>query len=434
MKLQTLLIIISLFSFQIILGQQRFNPIVESYKIEVDVSSLSGRTDVSLTCNIGGSGIDGPVQFLFNAESKINSIKYFYGSGWIDIPYEFNGKDSLLLTPGKDFFINNKRSIKFTYSFPAGITNDTILILDRGHRWYPLVMDQVASVKISCKVPSRFSVLSCGNLLETKKEREISEFVYESKLPVFKIPLVIFNRQKFRLASDSITDFFYASIDSVKAASIINKLNKAMLFYNDGLGTFPFHKLTLIETEDFPGINSCSGLLIAGSQSIKMAASGYDDGLILTAAQQWFGAGVFSKFGEKGFFFLNISLPNYLRLMFIRNTGGEEAFIESLMQPLNSYKEFAGKETDIPVIDIDSPNTREKGLVLYGKGPFILSMIEKEIGKEKWLSFLKDLYQTFRGKILTYNEFIKSLSMYDEKESAVKLLNRLTTQKGMPEN
>ena len=119
--------------------------------------------------------------------------------------------------------------------------------------------------------------------------------------------------------------------------------------------------------------------------------------------------------------------------MYLRQTQGEELFVESLQEPLVKYKEFAGKENDIPIIDIDSPNSREKSLILYGKGPFVLNRIEKKMGNEKWLSFLQNLYKSFRGKILTYTEFEKYISKYDETGNILTLLKQLITQKGMPE-
>ena len=102
-------------------------------------------------------------------------------------------------------------------------------------------------------------------------------------------------------------------------------------------------------------------------------------------------------------------------------------------EPLEKYKEFAGKENDIPIINIDSPNSREKGLILYGKGPFVFSKIHKAMGDKKWLSFLQNLYKSFRGKILTYDEFEKQTSRYDENGSILTLLKKLITQKGIPE-
>src|SRR5690606_34147644 len=131
------------------------------------------------------------------------------------------------------------------------------------------------------------------------------------------------------------------------------------------------------------------------TQSLELIAKGYKDFLILTIAQQWFGAGVFPDFNRKGFFFLSISLPHYLRLMYVRDSDGEETFNNSMLTPMKRYEEFAGSGSDIPVIDVDIPNTKEKSIILYAKGPFILSKIESEMGRDNWKSFLADLYQSF---------------------------------------
>jgi hypothetical protein len=160
---------------------------------------------------------------------------------------------------------------------------------------------------------------------------------------------------------------------------------------------------------------------------------GYFESLNLTVAQQWIGAGVFAKYGSPGFWFLSLSLPHYLRLMYLLQSQGEEFFQQTLKESLDKYKEFAGKENDIPIINIDSPNSREKGLILYGKGPFVLSKIHNAMGDENWLSFLQSLYESFRGKILTYDEFEKQISRYDEDGSILVLLKNLISKKGMPE-
>jgi hypothetical protein len=284
-----------------------------------------------------------------------------------------------------------------------------------------------------CEVPKSYSVISSGNLLEIKNEGAKSVYVWESLLPVFKLTLIIYNPKIFKKTDNDIVDFYHLSIDSINALKILDKTRKVVNYFKSTLGAYPYKKLTIIEIPDFSGINTCSGLLMTGTYSLEMIEKGYD--LInLTIAQQWFGAGVFGRFGEKGFFFIALSLPHYLRLMFIREDQGEEVFNKSLMDPLIKYKEFAGKENDIPIIDVDLPNTKEKGLILYAKGPFVLSKIEKDLGRKKWLSFLGDLYQTFRGKILTYDEFKKYLAKYDENGHTLTLLNHLMTGKGISEN
>ena len=386
MKLLILVISISLFHCQIILGQE-LNINVNSYKINAKISESSEAIDIRLICDISVLKNSNQIQFIFSNEANIHSVEYLKDKDWISIPFEFNGKDSLLVTDVDKFYKDSKYSLSFDYSFPTGKLNDTLLFLDRGHRWYPLIMDQIASFKLTCEVPKSYSVISSGNLLEVKNEGAKSVYVWESLLPVFKLPLIIYNPKIFKKTDNDIIDFYYLSIDSVNALKILDKTRKVVNYFKSTLGVYPYKKLTIIEIPDFPGINTCSGLLMTGTYSLEMIEKGYD--LInLTIAQQWFGAGVFGRFGEKGFFFISLSLPHYLRLMFIREDQGEEAFNKFLMDPLIKYKEFAGKENDIPIIDVDLPNTKEKGLILYAKGPFVLSKIEKDLGRKKWLSFL----------------------------------------------
>lgn len=430
MKSLILAFCISLFFFQFIFGQSASLNIV-SYNINAKISELSEAVDVKLICNISVKENSSRLQFIFSNESNIRSIKYLKEKDWISIPFEFNGRDSLLLTNADEFYKDNKYSLMFDYSFPTGKLNDTLLFLDRGHRWYPLIMDEIAPFKLTCEVPNTYSVISSGNLMGTKNDGDNTVYVWESSLPVFKLPLIIYNPAIFKKTSSSIADIFCLSMDSSNALKMLNKVSNVINYYGGVLGTYPYKKLTIIEIPDFPGVNICSGLLMTGSRSLEEAKNGYDDIIILSTAEQWLGAGVFAKFGEKGFFFLSLSLPHYLRLMFIRNDRGEEAFNASLADGLTGYKEFAGTENDIPIINVDLPNTREKGIILYAKGPFVLSKIEKSLGNEKWLSFLRGLYQTYRGKILTYDEFKEYLMKYDEDGHTLDLLNRLMIEKGI---
>ncbi len=130
-----------------------------------------------------------------------------------------------------------------------------------------------------------------------------------------------------------------------------------------------------------------------------MINKGFKDFLILTIAQQWFTANVFADFSKPGFFFFTISLPHYLKLMYIRDNEGEAEFNDALFKPLDKYKEFAGSESDIPIIDVDMPNTREKGMILYAKGPYVLKILAEEMGVETWKLFLKDLYKLSSEKL-----------------------------------
>lgn len=409
---------------------------VNHYKIEAVLSPSVKLLDVNLVCNIDKNTDSNTFQFLFSSEANLKSTKYNDGEDWIDIPFNINGKDSLLLSPKEILPENKNYDLVFDYSLPVNELNDTVLIFDRGHRWYPLISDQIFTYTLECEVPEGYSVLSSGDHFEEAKEIEKNNFVYECIKPVFKLPLIIFNPEIFRKTelhtNRNDIEFYSLTTDSVQTINIMTKADNVLNYFSETIGDYPRKKLIYFEVSDFGGINVGSGLLTIGTQIVRWTEKGYDDYLILTIAQQWFASGVFVDFDQPGFFFLTISLPHYLKLMYFRDTRGEEAFNNSLSEPMEKYKEFAGKKNDMPVIDVDMPNTKEKGLLLYGKGPFILSKIENEMGKENWKLFVKDLYKSYLGKIMTLNDFKNYLSKYDETRKALALFEKLMNEKGMP--
>lgn len=410
---------------------------VHSYNIEARFNLNSPNIDITVLCQIQTSDSLSAIQFIFNSESNIHSIEYLEVGNQVNIPYQFIGKDSLLLHFNNRILPNNNYELRFQYSFPINLDVDSLILIDRGHRWYPLIMDQIAEFKLTCSVPNGYRVLAAGDLLSVNNYKDSSSFIWASQSAVFKMPLIIFNSSMVNKSEfDSLgigIDFFYFNADSIVAMSLIKETANFINFCSEYIGSYSYKRLTLFEVTQWEGINTASGLIMIGSRSLDMIKQKYYETLNLTIAQQWIGAGLFAKYGERGFWFLALSLPHYLRLMYLRKTQGEEAFQESLREPLAKYREFSGKEDDIPIINVDSPNSKEKGLILYGKGPFVLSKINKAMGDEKWLLFLQDLYKSFRGKILTYDNFEKYISKYDVDGNILTLLTQLITQKGMPE-
>lgn len=426
--------LILLFCFFFVLSRpvnaQTNNLKINSYSIDVKVNKNSSNINVNTVCNVSSGDNLENTQFVFSSSAKIKSINYLNGKSWTKVPYRVNGKDSLLLKTKGYFKKDKSYSVKFIYSFPAGKLNDTLLMLDRGNRWYPLIMDQIVPFKIICEVPAGYKVLSAGNLAN-RQEGKKNKYVWESRMPVFKLPLIIYNEKKFKYESNKWADIYFYGVSQDKAQMVLDKISGIMNYNSIKLGEYPFNKLTIIEVKEFPGVNVCSGLLMIGTQSLDAVCNGNDDIIALPVAQQWFAAGVFAKYGGKGFFFLTISLPHYLRLMYIRQNQGEDAYNKALMEPVTAYLEFAGKEKDIPLIDIDAPNSREKGIVLYGKGPYIISKIENEMERKQFEALLRLLYINFKGKILTFSQFEEYLAKDDEQGEIMNLFRKLISGKGI---
>lgn len=409
--------------------------VVKNYFIEAEISFIEKSIQINLICSLQKNDDVDEIQFLFNSSYQVNSISYKDGNEWLPLSFNFNGKDSLLLKTESIFQNDSDLEIRFNYSFEIDEMNDTLLLLDRGHRWYPLIINQIFTYKLKCEVPEGYSVLSSGKLIE-KVDTENSVFIYECEKPVFKMPLVVFKSKSYQrigFSSEKNTlELYSREIDSTSIINMLNQADSILNYFSKTIGPYAREQLIYVVVTDFGGVNVGSGLLTIGTQSIEMINKGFKEQLILTIAQQWFTSGVFADISEPGFFFFTISLPHYLRLMFVRDSEGEEAFNNALLKPLDKYKEFAGSERDIPILDVDMPNTKEKGLILYGKGPYVLNLLAEEMGLENWKLFLRDIYQTFIGKIMTMDDFENHLATFDKTEKAVSLFKKLISEKGMP--
>jgi hypothetical protein len=422
--MKSIFIVLSIYlSFISALNAQSSGVIIHNYKIDALLNESEQTINVDLICTIAATEDLSSLQFLLNSETELLSVSCRSNNEWQKISFSFNGKDSLLLTSDKKFLKDDCTEIKFNYSLHVDALNDTVLLLDRGHRWYPLIVDQIFTYTLKCTIPEKYEVLTSGNLQAVKNINNNSIFNWSCNKPVFKLPLIIYNPETFKknelISSENIIEFYPLTIDSANTKNILHQADVILSYFSKNIGGYIRDKLTYFEVSDFQGINVGSGLLTAGTQSLEMITKGYKDFLILTIAQQWFGAGVFPDFNRKGFFFFSISLPHYLRLMYVRDSDGEEAFNNSMLGPMKRYEEFAGSSNDIPVIDVDIPNTKEKSIILYAKGPFILSKIESEMGRDNWKSFLADLYQAFCGKIMTYDDFKLYMQKYDTKGQSV---------------
>ena len=123
---------------------------VHHYDINIKFNVNKEIIKIDLICEIQKRDNLPEIKFLLNDESKISSIKINKKNNWNDVQYKFN-KDSLIINSGQDSQTGQILKLKFVYSFPAGKFNDTVFAIDRGERWYPLVMDQIASFKLTCE-------------------------------------------------------------------------------------------------------------------------------------------------------------------------------------------------------------------------------------------------------------------------------------------
>jgi hypothetical protein len=433
---------IMVFALFVFLGTNAFcqtPPVkINSYDVKVNLDLPNNQLQIATKLGLQKSDTVSRLEMLLNSDVKIKSIKSKINDDWINLPYEFAGKDTLRLAVPSRLASRRELTLDFEYTFPLGKSKEEVMVFDRGLRWYPFIPDQIVRFKLTADVPPEYVVFAAGDLIEKKTSLKYSQFIWESKIPVFKLPLIIaqsnFYDQTVKKCGGKEIYFYSFSVDKEIKEKILSEACSTLKFYNEFIGEYPHHRLTLIETPEIEGTNIGSALLMIGTTFIDAFKQGQYENLQFSIACQWMATGVFFEFLGKGFWFLQLSFPHSLRLMYLEKVKGKDAFIQGLTEGLDAYKEFAGTDKDVPIIDVDYPNTKEKGRVIYGKGPYVFDQVRRQIGDENWHKLIRDIYKDFKGRIITYDEFIDYLSRYDRDGTCVSKLEKMLSKTGLPED
>jgi hypothetical protein len=436
-RYKILLFLLFLFLYQEYNSADGTNEIdIENYCFEINHKAIERKDilDVEVTILLKKNHRVSQIDLLFSSDSRISSVKCKDKEEWINLEYEFSAGDSLKLYLPSILSQSDKATLLFEYHYPVNDTIENILYLDRGFRWYPLIIDDIALFEMTANVANEFEVFSAGNLTEVCPNDKFATYKWESKIPVFKIPFIlirdsVYNKFSKRIKENDIL-FYLIDKDLITSEKIINEAGNLFQFCDSLIGTYHHNQLTFIEMPEVSGSMIGTGIVIVGSDFIKHYRQDYFNGLHLSIAAQWFGCSVFGKFRDKGFWFFSLSLPHYLRLMYIENSRGKEVFEKELAEPYKKYLTIAGGEKDFPILSIHMIDTKEKGLTIYGKGPYLIDILRKNMNDQKWVFFLQGLYNKKKGKILTYESFKNFLLELDNDYKLEQKFDEMMRTKG----
>ncbi|MDP8287219.1 MAG: hypothetical protein RAP03_11100 [Candidatus Electryonea clarkiae] len=396
------------------------------------VVSCTIQGDASQEGDASKEGDASQMEFLLNPAVGIHAIFIKNNDEWSELSYDREDAAVLLSIP--DSVASTDRVLRFDYVYPLEEPLGRFFYIDRGNRWYPLIIDDVANVRINATVLPGFSMFSCGDLVNVTQNETRSTYEWATKIPVFKIPFVLLTTDMYAEISAPCNDneiTFYVLNENPETDPMILGEACAMFGYCESLiGAYPHKKLTFIETDIFQGMSFiASGLVLISSDFMEQFRQRHTQGLHLPIVMQWFGSGVFATFQDDGFWFFSLSLPHYLRLMAVQRFEGNESFIRGMEVPYDMYLVYADTEDDVPVLDVDMLDSPAKGYSITGKGPRIFDHIRKEMGDKDWQSFLRDLYEKFLGKTIIYEEFMGVLSHFADPK-LVKEFDNMTHARG----
>jgi hypothetical protein len=405
------------------------------YDLGVGVSEPDTVVDVAAELRLRLRPPTARIQLLFSSRAALLGIEAMVGGACMPLEAGRQAGDSLVIFLPESLRAADSLHLQLRYALPRrplpGVT-----YLSRGHRWYPQLIDQIAPFRLRVDLPGGWTSFSGGDLVADSKAGTERQMVWASDMPVFKIELALAPPASVRddsVEAGGVTFHLVSSrADTAAARQILGDATKAFSYFRSLLGEFPYRRFTVLETAEWPGTNIGSGIVVPGKPAVDAFLAGHRDELRLALACQWMGAGIFPEFMSPGYWFLQLSLPHYLRLMYVKEADGEREFENQLERSLAAYERFAGTDQDVAIAEIAMLDTPAKGAAIYGKGPYVAHRLARSLGDARWRETLRLLYGRYRGRTLTCADLCAWL---DERDAAGKPGSRLQAMlsaKGLP--
>jgi hypothetical protein len=409
---------------------------INDYDMTVNLDTANGQLNIRARLSVEKFNYDSTLILLLSSAVSLESVFAIVEGTFTNISSKFIGKDTLQIEYPSSLVNEQKFFLDFYYTYPIGKEADSLLLLDRGHRWYPMLMDNIAKLHLSVSAPGDYEMFSAGDMNSMTKTDDSVLTVWETAMPAFKIPLIISKIGYYKglvkvVSGDKELALYYSSADSATAQAIIDEAGRAFEYFSEYIGKYGHNSLRLIEVTQFPGVNIGTGIITFGRNEYEAFKIGKKDGIDLAVADQWMGAGIFAKFPSQGFWFMSVSIPHYLRMMYLQKVEGEEIFLKNLNDSYDAYRPIAGTGNDIPIYDVDFLGTKEKGAIIYGKGPYAVNIIRNQLGNEVWQKLWRNLYREYKGKVISYDQLIDYIGKYDKKREVASELDKMVKGSGL---
>ena len=166
---------------------------------------------------------------------------------------------------------------------------------------------------------------------------------------------------------------------------------RALEFFSDRIGPFPFEKLANVQAAGYSGGMENATTIFYGEKGV---ASGRAP-VVHEIAHQWFGNSVTER--DWNDVWLSEGFATYFALLYTEHYDGREAFVAGLQRSRVTVLDLERKLPDTPVIHRNlSDMEKVINQLVYQKGGWTLHMLRQEIGVDAFWTGIRDYYRRYR--------------------------------------
>ena len=197
-------------------------------------------------------------------------------------------------------------------------------------------------------------------------------------------------------------------------------------YYEYFLGPFPVDELNIVQVNSLGFGQAPPGLLFITNEAFQplmghenqFFTDGVNERFAHEIAHQYWGGAVKMTSGEDEW--LNESFAEYSAALLLKKFKGDGDY-NRLVAHWKAGASSVSSAATIPMANrLFSPNTAEdfqnRTWLLYGKGPYLLAALHKDVGDQMFLTFLKSYQKSFHGKFGTTKDVAGLLAFMTKKD------------------
>ncbi|HEX8503085.1 MAG TPA: M1 family aminopeptidase [Pyrinomonadaceae bacterium] len=286
---------------------------------------------------------------------------------------------------------------------------------DRARHWFPSLDHPYdkAAVEFFVTAPARYDVIANGRLVEMTSRQDGTRLTHWREDVPVPVYCMVFGATEFSVVDAGgwggarLLHYLYPK-DRERGLADHGRALRMLEFYSELIGPYPYEKLALVQSSTrFGGMENSSNIFFDEN---AYDGSGRLEGTVAhEIAHQWFGDSVTEA--DWHHLWLSEGFATYFGALFFERADGRDKFVRMMLADKERYLKDAGAVAR-PVYD---PEVKDLFKLLnrnnYQKGGWVLHMLRRVVGDEKFFAGVSDYYRTYRDSNALTEDFRRVMEL-----------------------
>jgi hypothetical protein len=216
----------------------------------------------------------------------------------------------------------------------------------------------------------------------------------------------------------------YAGINDGQVKQLARLAQKIIKFYEPWLGTFPFKEFNIIEMNDFSWGQAPAGMMFITKEAFnplineesRYYSYGVNQRFAHEIAHQYWGIVV--KMGSEEEQWVTEAFSEFSSAMVVKEIEGQKGYDALISQWRVDSKEAGDFAPIVLANRISIPKDPDKAAehrfkLIYSKGAYALAVLRKQVGDQKFFSWIRNLQGQFGWRFMTTTDTAKLMERID---------------------